>query len=102
MTPFQLKYGLDVMTLLIGIYVMLEVSRAALGGTVGTAFKLVLIGIFVLTINHFLDTVYLADTLKMMGHTQDFFQAPIVHRAINFVGFLFMAWGFSTLPKIKK
>lgn len=103
MTPLALKYSLDIITLLLGVYVIYIMRKSTLGGAIGTALQMVIAGIFILTINHFLDTAYLADGLKRLGHVNDYFQAPIVHRVINLVGFLFMAAGFSALTnKMKK
>ena len=97
MTPLVLKYLLDIATLLLGVYIATQVIRSSIAGTIGTAFKLILGGIFILAINHLLDTAYLMETLKAAGHTADFMQAPIVHRSINLVGFIVMAIGFQKL-----
>ena len=99
MSPQVLKYIIDGATLLLGIYVMVQMMRSALGGAVGFAFRLILIGIFILAINHLADTVYFAGALKAAGHTTDYLQAPIVHRLINFIGFIFMAFGFMKLTR---
>lgn len=102
MTPLHVKYAVDVITLLLGLYIVIKLSRSGIGGTVGTAFKLILGGILVLALNHLLDTVYFADTLKAAGHVSDYLQAPLVHRGINFVGFVLMAIGFQQLIKTPK
>ena len=72
MTPQILKYILDIVTLLLGLYVVVQIMRSSVAGTMGTAFKLVLLGILILAINHFLDTAYLAESLKASGHTADY------------------------------
>ena len=95
----MLKYVLDGVTLLLGVYIAIQIVRSAIAGTIGTAFKLILAGIFILAINHLLDTAYLADMLKATGHTTDFLQASIVHRTINLVGFVVMTAGFRKLSK---
>jgi len=97
-SPLQL--GLDVLTLLIAIYVLWQASKAALGGAVGTAFQFILAGVFVLTINHLLDTILFSTLLKT--ENINFLQEPVVHRAINLIGFILMAVGFSNLPKLKR
>ena len=101
-TPQFVKYALDIMTLLLGFYTVFEVRRSAIGGAVGLAFRLVLAGIVILSVNHFLDTAYLANALKVANHTADYFQAPIVHRAINLIGFILMFLGFIKLTKVPK
>lgn len=65
----------------------------------GKAFIWVLAGFFVLAVNHFLDTVFLADYLKSAGHTADFWQGPIVHRVINLIGFILMTVGFLKITR---
>ena len=100
--PYLVKKSLDVITLLLGAYIVVQLVRSAIGGTVGTAFKFILGGIIILALNHLLDTIYFADALKAAGHTTDVFQAPIVHRAINLVGFIFMAFGFQKLINTPK
>jgi hypothetical protein len=102
MTPLQFKYFLDLLTLFIGGYVVIQVSRAAIGGALGIAFRFILIGIAILAFNHFLDTVFLGTFLHDAGHMTDFLQASIVHRLINLVGFLFIAFGYTKLAASKK
>lgn len=102
MSPQVLKYALDIVTLLLGVYIVVRLSRSGIGGTVGIAFKLILLGILVLGVNHLLDTAYFAAALKAAGHTTDYLQAPIVHRAINFIGFVLMTFGFQKLVSTPK
>lgn len=54
-------------------------------------------GIFVLAINHLFDMAYLAHTLKAAG---DFSIAPVIHRIINFIGFMLTAIGFKKFADI--
>ncbi len=102
MDPQTVKYALDIVTLLLGVYIVMQLARSAIGGTVGTAFKFILAGIIVLGVNHLLDTAYFASALKVAGHTTDLLQAPIVHRAINLVGFVLMTVGFQKLINTPK
>lgn len=102
MDPNLVKQAIDVVTVILGLFIGVQLTRSAIGGTVGTAFKLILLGIFVLAINHLLDTLYFAQALKAAGHTTDLLQAPIVHRAINLVGFLIMTIGFTKLAGTPK
>ncbi len=102
MSPEYIKYALDIATLLLGVYIIVKLSHSGIGGTVGIAFKLILLGIIVLAINHLLDTAYFAAALKAAGHTSDYLQAPIVHRTINFVGFVLMTFGFQKLVSTPK
>ena len=99
MSPDQFKFSIDVIVLLVGFISIIFGFKSAVGGTFGTAMKYILIGMSILTLNHFLDTVYLADGLKAAGHTKDFLQPVIVHRLINLVGFLFIGFGYLTLTK---
>lgn len=99
MTPNQLKFGVDVLVLLLGLYSMYKLRQAAVGGVFGKAFSLILLGLFVLAINHFLDTVYLAGALKAAGNTTNFLQSTAVHRYINLIGFILMTLGFASLSK---
>ncbi len=102
LTPLEVKYILDIVTLLLGIYVAVQLARSSIGGTVGIAFRLILAGILILGVNHLLDTAYFADALKSAGHISDLLQAAIVHRLINFIGFLLMTFGFMKLTKTPK
>lgn len=102
MSPQTVKYVLDIVTLLLGVWIVVQLSRSAIGGVVGSAFKIILAGVLALAINHFLDTAYFAEALKKAGHTTDLLQAPIVHRGINLVGFLLMAAGFQKLTGAPK
>jgi hypothetical protein len=99
LTPDQLKLSVDVITIVVGIFAIYFAKKSAVGGTFGTGMNLILAGVFVLMINHLLDTVFLANFLKMQGHTTDAFQGPIVHRFINLFGFVLMAFGFATFSK---
>ncbi len=102
MTPQILKYSIDILTLLLGFYIVVKLSHSGIGGTVGTAFKLILVGILVLAFNHLLDTAYLAEAMKALGHTSNYLQAPIIHRTINLIGFVIMTIGFQQLIKAPK
>ena len=102
MTPEMLKLTLDLATLLAGVYAMLLARKSAIGGMFAKAMTLILLGIFILTVNHALDTLYLASALKNAGHTKDYLQGPIVHRMINFIGFLLMVMGFAKLAETGK
>ncbi len=102
MDPQTVKYILDIITLLLGLYIVVKLTRSGIGGTVGIAFKFILGGIIVLGINHLLDTAYFAAALKAAGHTTDILQAPIVHRGINLVGFVLMTVGFQKLINTPK
>lgn len=95
MTPQILKYILDITTLLIGVSIAIRVFQSPIPGKLGKAFRLILLGIFILAANHLADTAFIADLMKMDGHTTDYLQAPIIHRIINLIGFLVMASGFS-------
>ena len=96
-SPFNVQVFLDVLNLVIAAYIIYQVMRAALGGLVGKAFQLIAIGIAVLGVNHIADSLFLAPMLREMGHVHDYLQPPIVHRFINFIGFAFLAWGFTQL-----
>lgn len=100
--PQAVKYALDLITLLLGVYIIVQLMRSAIGGTVGTAFRYILVGILVLAVNHLLDTAYFSTALKAAGHATDLFQAAIVHRAINLVGFVLMTVGFQKLTNAPK
>lgn len=99
MSPDNFKLTLDILTLVVGAVAMVLARRAAIGGAFGMGMNLILAGIFVLTVNHLLDTVFLANALKMAGHTKDNLQGPIVHRMINLLGFLLMLAGFLNFSK---
>ena len=98
-TPQILKYVLDIIVLLFGVIILLEIRKAAFGGVVGAGMKLILIGMAVLAVNHFLDTAFLAATLTGMGHTKDFYQPAIIHRVINLSGFLLILLGYKEFAK---
>lgn len=97
MSPLIVKYILDSAVLVLGLWVMVRMVRSSLGGTVGSALWFILIGIFILAANHLADTAFFADALKAAGHTTDYLQSPIVHRAINLTAFVLMALGFGKL-----
>lgn len=99
MNPEQFKLLVDVIVILIGVWSMISLRRAAVGGKFGAAMNLILAGIFVLTLNHFSDTIFVASFLKMTGHTNDYLQPAIVHRIINLAGFILMALGFATFSR---
>lgn len=99
MTPDQFKLLVDIITIVIGVLAIFFARKSAVGGTFGTGMNLILAGIFVLTVNHLLDTVFLANFLKSAGHTADLLQSSIVHRLINLTGFLLVAFGFATFNK---
>lgn len=100
MSDQTLKYTLDVVTLLLGIWIMVKLFRSSVGGALGTSFRLIWVGIFVLAINHLVDTAYLSDALEVTGSTNALFTAPFVHRVINFVGFVVMGIGFKKFVDI--
>lgn len=99
MTPDQFKLAIDLVTIIVGVMAIVFARKSAVGGTFGTGMNLILAGIFVLTINHLLDTVFLASFLKMQGHATDALQGPIVHRIINLFGFTLVAFGFASFSK---
>jgi len=95
----NIKLLVDAIVVLIGFYAVYKGKQAAMGGLFGQAMTFILVGISVLTLNHALDTVFLADFLKRSGHTQDLLQSTAVHRYINLVGFVLVAIGFSKIAK---
>ncbi len=101
MTPANFKLAIDLLVIMIGLVAMVLAIKTAVGGLIGKGMSLIIAGIFVLAINHALDTLYLSAALTAAGHTKDLLQPTIVHRLINLVGFILMAFGFFTFSKTK-
>lgn len=101
MTPANFKLAIDLLVILIGIVAMWFAIKAAVGGLFGRGMTFIIAGIFVLAVNHALDTLYLSKALTAAGHTKDLLQPTIVHRLINLVGFVLMVFGFFTFSKTR-
>ena len=99
MNPDTVKLSLDIVVVLLGVYCIFSARKSTIGGVFGQAMTLILIGLLILTVNHILDTVWLANYLNNAGHAKDLLQGSIVHRYINLTGFILMAVGFGKISK---
>jgi len=97
-TPRATEYMLDIMTLLLAIWIGIQLVRSNIRGQVGAALNIILAGILVLTVNHLMDTLIFSSLFSKPGFLMD----AIVHRSINLVGFILMAIGFWRLSATPK
>lgn len=102
MQPLQLKIFLDVLAIGLGAYSIILVKRSSVGGKLGSAIYPLLGGIFVLSVNHAVDTFFLDFYLRSAGHAEDFFQPSIIHRINNLLAFALMTIGFYRLSEMGK
>ncbi len=83
-------------------YILVAVSVWAvflvrgMGGLIGQAFTLIMWGMI------FLGVAHLAQTLTVAFFDLDSSVVSLLHRLTVLVGFIFLIWGFSKLPRIKQ
>ena len=83
-------------------YVLVAVSIWAvflvrgMGGLIGQAFTLIMWGMI------FLGVAHLSQTLTVAFFDLDSSVVSLLHRLTVLVGFIFLIWGFSKLPRIKQ
>ena len=92
----ELILGMDAHTLTYTLDILLVVSallalyfRPRIGGTLAVGLRLIMVGVFILGLTHLTDTL-IHDYLTMIDATM----RPLLHRALNVIGFLFIFIGF--------
>lgn len=88
----NLRLLIDLLTVVLGLSAAYYMWRSSVGGRIGQALLVALIGLIFLTFNHLADTVWYSKVLdkSIIG---------TVHRAINLVGFVLLAFGFYLVNK---
>lgn len=81
---------------LIGVAIWAIFSVRGLGGLIGKAFNYIMIAMVFLGIAHIFETISVEILQWDIGPVE------LVHRVIVLAGFVFLALGFSQLPRIKK
>jgi len=88
----NIRLLIDLLTVVLGLSAAYYMWHSSVGGKIGQALVVALIGVIFLTFNHLADTVWYSKILdkSIIG---------TVHRAINLVGFVLLAFGYYLVSK---
>jgi hypothetical protein len=82
--------------LLIAAAVIAYLARPRIGGALAKGLRILLIGIMVLGLAHFIETLLFA--VLQMSHDAN----EVIHRLLVGVGFVFVIWGFLKMREALK
>ena len=82
--------------LLIAAAVIAYLARPRIGGALAKGLRVLLIGIMILGLAHFIETLLFA--VLQMGHDAN----EVIHRLLVGVGFVFVIWGFLKMREALK
>jgi hypothetical protein len=82
--------------LLIAAAVIAYLSRPRIGGALAKGLRILLIGIMILGLAHFIETLLF--TVLQMGHETN----EVIHRLLVGIGFVFVIWGFLKMREALK
>jgi len=82
--------------LLIAAAVIAYLARPRIGGALAKGLRILLIGIMILGLAHFIETLLFA--VLQMGHDAN----EVIHRLLVGVGFVFVIWGFLKMREALK
>jgi hypothetical protein len=82
--------------LLIAAAVIAYLARPRIGGALAKGLRILLIGILILGLAHFIETLLFA--VLQMGHEAN----EVIHRLLVGVGFVFVIWGFLKMREALK
>lgn len=103
MELLYIKILFDIAAVVVGIYCMMLVKRMSIGGSIARTVNFILAGLFILAMNHVIDTIVMYNYVQDGGAMSVFImQASIVHRIINLAGFVLIAGGYMLMQKTLK
>lgn len=92
----QANVILDFVLIFVAIWMIFAARRSGLGGVIGTTLTFITIGALVLGLAHLIETI----TVEQLGW--DIVLVELVHRVLILVGFIFLAFGFQGLGKMRQ
>ena len=95
MTPLQIV-SLILDMLLVVAAVVAYLARPQIGGTLAKGLRILLIGVMILGLAHFIETILFA--LLQVGQDAN----EVIHRLLVGTGFIFVIWGFLKMREALK